>query len=62
MKQNNFFELLGDEKINGEAEQLENGTWQAKINGGWWIAIGETKDSAIKSVKKMFKDETEKMF
>jgi len=59
MKQSNFFEILGDEKIEGTVEKLKDGTWQAKINGGWWIAIGATKESAIKAVTNMFKNETE---
>ena len=64
-KQINFFDKVTGEEITdniGIVYKLPNGNWQAELCGGWYVAIRGNKDSAIKAVKKMYKEETEKMW
>lgn len=57
-----FFNLMRNwENIpGGTVMQLKNGKWEAKINGGWWTAIRESKESAIRAVTKMYNEELSK--
>lgn len=41
------------------AFQRRDGTWEARICAGWWMATGDTKEKAIRRVIKRYRDEQE---
>ena len=56
MMQTNFFHLL--EKPRGRAFQMEDGTWDAWIDNGWWSVTGcKTKEEAINRVTERYHKE-----
>lgn len=51
----------GQDEIFIRVRQIGPDKWLAEISAGWWIAQGDTKDKAIKAVKKRYEDERSKL-
>ncbi len=48
-----------NKKINVQVARASDGTYIATIAGGWWMARGKTRASAVKAVVKRYRDEQE---